>query len=127
AAVGRTPDAYRFQGRYADLKDQPGEAVRQYRRMQAAAPDDVEPVLLIGQVYLRTRQSEKAAAITEAALRRHPHDPELRERLAVLEINCGDWASARRRLQAWLAEEPKASRPCWLLGRCELGALQYAA
>jgi tetratricopeptide (TPR) repeat protein len=126
-AVGRAPDAYHFMGRYDELKDRPADAVREYQRMQAAAPDDVEPALLIGQVYLRTLQSDKAAAVTEAALKRHPNDAELLERMAVLKINRGDWVSARALLQHWLAVDPKASRACWLLGRCELGALNDAA
>jgi tetratricopeptide (TPR) repeat protein len=125
AAAGRTPDAHHFLGRYYDLKDRPVEAIREYERMQAAAPESVEPALLIGQVYVRTLQSEKAIAVTGAALKRHPHDPELIERLAVLKINRGDWAAARRLLQEWLAVEPKASRPCWLLGRCAIGELKY--
>ena len=125
-AVGRTPDAHRFLGRYADLKDRPADAIREYQRMQAADPDSVEPALLIGQVYIRTLQSEKAIAVTEAALKRHPRDSELIERLSVLNINRGDWPSARRLLLQWLAADPKAARPCWLLGRCALGELKYA-
>jgi tetratricopeptide (TPR) repeat protein len=125
-AVGRAPDAHHFMGRYYELKDRPADAVREYQRMQAAAPDDVEPTLSIGQAYLRTLQSDKAAAVTEAALKRHPNDAELLERMAVLKINRGDWISARVLLQHWLAGDPKASRACWLLGRCELGALNYA-
>jgi tetratricopeptide (TPR) repeat protein len=125
AAIGRAADSHRFLGRYHDLKDRPADAVREYQQMQAAAPESVEPALLMGQVYIRTQQSEQAVAVTEAALKRHPHDPELLERLAVLEINRGDWPTARRLLQEWLAIEPNASRPCWLLGRCGLGELNY--
>jgi tetratricopeptide (TPR) repeat protein len=125
AAVGRTPDAHQFMGRYDELKDRPAAAIQDYQRMQAAAPGDVQPALLIGQVYLRTHQNDKALAVTEAALKRHPRDPGLLERLAVMNINRGDWPAAQRLLQHWLSQDPQASRACWLLGRCELGALNY--
>jgi tetratricopeptide (TPR) repeat protein len=94
--------------------------------MRKDDPQSVEPALLIGQVYLRTQQNDKALAVTEAALKEHPKAPELLERLAVLKINRGDWPAARRLLQVWLAADPKAGRPCWLLGRCALGELKYA-
>ncbi len=125
AAAGNVTDSHRYRARYYDRKDRPADAVREYRLMQAADPKSVEPALLIGQVYLRTRQNEAAIAVTAASLARHPRDAELLERLAVLNINRGDWPAARRLLQRWLVADPRASRPCWLLGRCALGELNY--
>jgi tetratricopeptide (TPR) repeat protein len=51
---------------------------------------------------------------------------QLLERLAVTKINRGDRPYARRLLHRWLKLAPKASRPCWLLGRCDFGDLKYA-
>jgi tetratricopeptide (TPR) repeat protein len=125
-AVGRKLESHRYLGRYYDLKDRPEAAVREADEMAEAAPDRVAPALFAGQVYLRTQQAEKAMAVTEAALKRHPNDPQLLERLAVLKLNRGDRPAARRLLHQWLKLEPKASRPCWLLGRCEMAELKYA-
>src|SRR5262249_15115255 len=55
----------------------------------------------------------------------HPDDIQLLERLAVLKINRGDRLYARRLLNHWLELKPKASRPLWLLGRCDFGDLKY--
>jgi Flp pilus assembly protein TadD len=85
----------------------------------------VHPALLEGQVYARTQQDARAVAVTEAALKHHPDDVQLLERLAVLKINRGDRPYARRLLHHWLDLEPRASRPCWLLGRCDFGDLKY--
>jgi tetratricopeptide (TPR) repeat protein len=125
ATVGNAADAHRYLGKYYDLIDRPAAAVAEFRRMEAAAPQSVDPALLIGQVYMRTRQSPRAVAVTEAALKRHPDDPQLLERLTVLKINLGDWAAARRFLERWMQAEPKSSRPYWLMGRCELGDQKY--
>jgi Flp pilus assembly protein TadD len=125
-AEGDPRDAHRYLGRYYDIKDRPEEAVREYRSMQAAEPDSAQATLLVGQVYIRTQQSAKATAVTEAALQRRPDDVQLLERLAVLKINRGDRTAARRLLQHWMQLKPKASRPLWLMGRCELADLKYA-
>jgi tetratricopeptide (TPR) repeat protein len=126
AAEGNAPEAHRYLGRYFELKDCPADAVAEFRRMEAAAPRSAEPALLTGQVYIRTGQSNRAVAVTETALKKHPGDAQLMERLAVLNINRGDWSAARRLLQRWAEAEPKETRPYWLLGRCGLGELKYA-
>src|SRR5207247_9617880 len=119
AAAGNARDAHRYLGRFYDLKDSPAAAIREFHAMAAAEPDSVQPALLLGQVYIRTQQDDKAVAATEAALKRHPDDAQLLERLAVLKINRGDRRTARRLLHHWLELQPNASRPCWLLGRCD--------
>jgi tetratricopeptide (TPR) repeat protein len=124
-AEGDSGDAHRYLGRYYDIKDRPEEAVREYQAMEAAEPNSAQPTLLVGQVYIRTQQNEKATVTTEAALQRRPDDVQLLERLAVLKINRGDRPAARRLLQRWLQLKPKASRPLWLLGRCELADFKY--
>ena len=43
-----------------------------------------------------------------------------------MKINRSDRPYARRLLHHWLDLSPKASRPCWLLGRCDFGDLKYA-
>jgi tetratricopeptide (TPR) repeat protein len=126
AAVGDARDAGRYLGRYYDLIDRPDLAVREFQAMQRVERESVQPVLLMGQVLIRTGQSDRAVALTEAALKQHPDDAQLLERLAVLKINRGDRGYARRLLHHWLKLEPKAARPCWLLGRCDLGDLRYA-
>jgi tetratricopeptide (TPR) repeat protein len=123
---GNARDAHHYLGRYYDIKDRPADAVREFRAMETAAPTSTQPALLVGQVYVRTQQSEAAMAATEAALRRHPDDVQLMERLAILKINRGDRPAARRLLHRWLELKPNASRACWLLGRCEFGELKYA-
>jgi tetratricopeptide (TPR) repeat protein len=126
AAAGNRADAHRYLGRYYDLTDRPAEAAREFRAMAAAAPKNVQPALLEGQIYIRTQENARAVAVTEAALKQHPNDPQLLERLAVLKINRGDLPYARRLLHQWLTLMPKASRPLWLLGRCDLADMQYA-
>jgi tetratricopeptide (TPR) repeat protein len=127
ATAGSAADAHQYLGRYYDLKDSPAAAVREFQAMAAAQPESIQPVLLAGQVYIRTQQDEKAVTATEAALKRSPDDAQLLERLAVLKINRGDRRYARRLLHHWLKLQPKASRPRWLLGRCDFGDLQWAA
>jgi tetratricopeptide (TPR) repeat protein len=125
AATGDMENAHRYLGRYDDLTDRPAAAAREFQAMAVAAPNNVKPALLEGQIYLRTQENARAVAVTEAALKRHPNDPELLERLAVLKINRGDLVYARRLLQHWLTLAPRASRPLWLLGRCALGEMKY--
>jgi tetratricopeptide (TPR) repeat protein len=125
AADGKKVEAHRHLGRYYDLVDEPAEAVREFRRMEQADPKSIQPALLMGQVLIRTGQSDRAVTITEAALKRRPDDVQLLERLAVLKINRGDRPYARRLLHHWLTLQPQAARPCWLLGRCDLGDLKY--
>jgi tetratricopeptide (TPR) repeat protein len=126
AASGNARDGHRYLGRYYDLLDRPAEAAREFRAMRAAAPQSVQSVLLESQVYVRTQQEARAVAVTEAALQRRPNEVQLLERLAVLKINRGDRPYARRLLHRWLKLNPKASRPCWLLGRCDFGDLKYS-
>jgi tetratricopeptide (TPR) repeat protein len=125
-AAGSARDSHRYLGRYYDLMDRPAEAAREFQAMAAAAPKSASPALLESQVYSRTQQDARAVAVIEAALKRHPDDVQLLERLAALKIQRGDRPYARRLLQHWLALTPKATRPCWLLGRCDYGDLKYA-
>jgi tetratricopeptide (TPR) repeat protein len=125
-AMGNLQDAHRYMGRYYDLKDRPADAAREFRAMAAVAPMSVQPALLEGQVYVRTQQNARAVAVTEEALRRHPDEILLLERLAVLKITRGDQHAARRLLERWRQLKPKAASPLWLLGRCDLGDLKYA-
>lgn len=125
-ATGKKKDGHRYLGRYYDLRDRPEEAAREFKAMAAAAPKSPQPTLLLGQVYIRTQQSEKATAATEAALKTLPADVELLERLTILKINRGDRPTARKLLQKWMQLRPKDSRPYWLMGRCDLGDLKYA-
>jgi tetratricopeptide (TPR) repeat protein len=123
AARGETREAHRYMGRYYDLKDRPEDAVREF--LQLGRPGDPQTALLAGQVLLRTQQSPRAVALTEAALKKAPDNPALLERLAVLKINRSDRPAARKLLMHWLEVQPKASAPCWLLGRCDMGDLRY--
>jgi tetratricopeptide (TPR) repeat protein len=124
AAEGQKRDAHRYRGRYYDLKDRPEAAVREF--LQMGKPGNGQTALMAGQVYLRSQQNEKAVAMTEAALKKDPDSTALLERLAVLKINRGDRPYARKLLHRWLKLNPKASAPCWLLGRCDFGDLKYA-
>jgi Flp pilus assembly protein TadD len=125
-AAGNRVDGHRYLGRYYDLKDRPAQAAREFAAMQAVERQSVQPALLQGQIYLRVQQEAKAVAITEAALKRHPDDVQLLERLAVFKINRGDRPYARRLLNHWLQIDPKSSRGCWLLGRCDFSDMKYA-
>jgi Flp pilus assembly protein TadD len=125
AVTGNARDGHRYLGRYYDLLDRPAEAAREFEAMAAAAPKSVHAALLEGQVYIRTQQDARAVAVTEGALKRHADDVQLLERLAVLKIMRGDRPYARRLLHHWLDLFPNASRPCWLLGRCDFGDLKY--
>jgi tetratricopeptide (TPR) repeat protein len=126
ATAGMKRDSHRYLGRYFDLMDRPGEAAREFQAMAAASPKSVSAALLESQVYSRTQQDARAVAVIEAALKRHPEDVQLLERLAALKIQRGDRPYARRLLHQWLKISPSASRPCWLLGRCDYGDLKYA-
>jgi tetratricopeptide (TPR) repeat protein len=125
AAAGKKADSHRQMGRYYDIMDEPADSVREFQQMDRVGSGSVQPTLLMGQVLIRTGQSDRAVEITEAALKRHPDDVQLLERLAVLKINRGDRNYARRLLHHWLTLKPQAARPCWLLGRCDLGDLRY--
>jgi cytochrome c-type biogenesis protein CcmH/NrfG len=125
-AVGNRLDGHRYLGRSYDLADRPVQAVREFQAMAALAPKSVQPALLEGQIYIRQQQGERAVAITEAALKRHPDDAQLLERLAVLKINRGDRVYARRLLSHWLQVDPQSSRALWLLGRTAFGDMDYA-
>lgn len=126
ALMGHARDAHRYLGRYNDLTDRPAQAAREFRAMAALGPKSVQPALLEGQIHLRTQQAQQAVAVTEAALTQHPDDIQLLERLAMLKINRGDRPYARRLLNHWLELKPKATRPLWLLARCDFGDLKYA-
>jgi tetratricopeptide (TPR) repeat protein len=126
ARMGHHQDSHRYLGRYNDLTDRPDQAAREFRAMAALEPKSVQPALLEGQIYLRTQQAPKAVAVTEAALKQHPDEIQLLERLAILKINRGDRPYARRLLNHWLELKPKATRPLWLLARCDFGDLKYA-
>jgi tetratricopeptide (TPR) repeat protein len=125
-AAGDPAEGHRYLGRYYDLKDRPADAVREFRIVQAAAPKSAQASLLLGQVYIRTQQNAEAVSTTEAALKKLPDDPQILERLAVLKINRGDRPYARRLLSHWLKLNPKAASAYWLLGRCEMGDIQFA-
>jgi len=122
AAEGQMRDSHRYMARYYDLKDRPEEAVSEFEQM--GKPDSSQVALMAGQVLMRTRQEAKAVEITEAALKTEPNNVALLERLAVLKINRGDRPAARKLLQHWLEVNPKASAPCWLMGRCEMGDMK---
>jgi tetratricopeptide (TPR) repeat protein len=122
AAEGQTRDSHRYMARYYDLKDRPEEAVREFEQMGEAGSSQV--ALMAGQVLMRTRQEAKAVALAEGALTKEPDNVALLERLAVLKINRGDRPAARKLLQRWLRGDPKASTPCWLMGRCEMGDMR---
>jgi tetratricopeptide (TPR) repeat protein len=124
-SAGNLQESHRTLGRYYDIKDRPSDALREFRQMSEETRSTGQPALLASQVYIRTQQERQAAAVTEAALQRHPDDAQLLERLAVLKINRGDRPYARRLLHRWLKLQPESSRPYWLLGRCEFGDLKF--
>lgn len=121
SALGETAEAHRHRGLYYSLSDRPAPAVAEYEQFQAAAPQRVDGPLLISQSYIQMQQNERAAAIVEAALRRHPGEPALYERLGTLYILTHSRTEAGQIGEAWLRAQPAAAGPHWLLGRVELG------
>jgi tetratricopeptide (TPR) repeat protein len=67
------------------------------------------------------QQHERAALRIERALRDHPRDPALMERLATLYILTHSRDEAEALCREWLRDQPEASTPLWLLGRVALG------
>jgi len=120
AALGEGAEAHRQLGLYYSLRDQPVLAIAEYERFQAAAPAAIDGPLLISQSYSRMQQHERATTVVGAALRRHPREPALTERLVTLYILTYSRTEAVRTCEAWLKAQPEATRPRWLLGRAAL-------
>jgi Flp pilus assembly protein TadD len=120
SALGERAEAYRHQGFYYSLSDQPALALAEYQRFQSAAPASFDGALLISQSDIQMRQNERAATVVDAALRRYPREPVLLERLGTLAMLTQSRIQARRIGEAWLRAQPDSARPHWLLGRVAL-------
>jgi tetratricopeptide (TPR) repeat protein len=117
SALGETTEAHRHRGLYYSLSAQPARALEEYERFQKACPDKIDGPLLISQSYIQMQQNERAAAVVDAALRHHPGEPVLLERLATLYILTHSLAEAGQIAAAWVRAHPDAPRAHWLLGR----------
>ena len=122
SAMGETAEAHRQRGLYYSLSAQPARALAEYERFQRACPEKLDGPLLISQSYIQMQQNERAAAVVDAALRRHPGEPALLERLGSLYILTHSLAEAGQVAAAWLRAHPDAARPHSLLGRVARGS-----
>jgi Flp pilus assembly protein TadD len=124
SALGETAEAHRHRGFYYSLSDRPAPAVAEYEQYQRTTPERIDGPLLISQSYIQMQQNERAAAVVEAALRRHPREPALYERLGTLYILTHSRTEAGQIGEAWRRVQPEAAGPHWLLGRVALGSHQ---
>jgi tetratricopeptide (TPR) repeat protein len=119
-ALGERAEAYRHQGLSYSLSERPTLALAAYERYRALAPHAIDGPLLISQSYAQMQQNERAAAVVERALREHPGEAALYERLGSLYVLTHSRNEAARVAEAWQRAEPRAGRPQWLLGRVEM-------
>jgi tetratricopeptide (TPR) repeat protein len=118
--LGEAAEAHRQRGLAFSLADQPLRAVPEFQRLAEARPGDVDAALLLCQSWIQMQQNGRAAAVIDRALRRHPKNAELRERLAGLYILTQSRAEAEQICRDWLRDDPNAARAYWLLGRAAL-------
>jgi tetratricopeptide (TPR) repeat protein len=117
AAMGRKLESKYHWGLYYTRKDLRPRSAAAFREMAALAPGRTEAVLLLSEAYFRMKQQERAVPLVEAALKRHPCDPQLLERLAALHVAAGNRAAATRVCRQWLQASPEAAGPHWVLGK----------
>jgi len=117
AALGERAEAARRRGLYYSLSDQPARAILEYERLQAIDPGGIDAPLLISQSCVQMRQNERAVAVLEQALKRHPRNPVLSERLATLYVLLHSPKEAEATCREWLRGDPEAARARWVLGR----------
>jgi tetratricopeptide (TPR) repeat protein len=117
AAVGRRVEAQYYWGLYYTRKDLRPRAAAAFRQMAALDRDRTEAVLLLTETYIRMNQEHRGIGIVKAALKRHPRDPALYERLATLYVATIDRPGAARACREWLRQDPNAAAAHWILGR----------
>lgn len=120
SALGETARAHRHRGLYYSLTDRPARAVAAYEALGRARPDSTDAPILISQAYVQMQQNERAAAVVSKALARAPDDPELLENLSALYLLTLSRNEAEATARKWLAVQPEAARPRWMLGRVAL-------
>jgi tetratricopeptide (TPR) repeat protein len=123
-AVGRRVEAQYHWGLYYTRKDLRPRAAAAFQAMAALEPERTEAVLLLSETYFRMKQQERGVKVIEAALRHHPRDAALYERLAALYVALGNHPAARRVCQAWLRVHPNAAAPHWVLGKMAVDSLR---
>jgi tetratricopeptide (TPR) repeat protein len=119
-ALAKTGDPVRADenlGLYYFLKDDSYQAASAFRAMEKAAPTNVQAPRLVSLAYLRLGRRDWALAEVRAALRQHPKDVSLLERLAMLALLTRSQRLAKSACEEWLAVRPGAPRAHWLLGR----------
>ena len=83
----------------------------------AAVPDDPEPRLALARAHEAGFEFEAAFIEYRALLAEFPENPEVRVRMAELELRCLLFASAEARLKEALGLDRTAWRAHWVLGR----------
>lgn len=82
------PDELEYMLRAANIlsmdKSKQRQAAQLYERAMEAHPDSPEPHLALGALYARSGMQVRAKRVYESALKKMPHHPELKKRLAAL-------------------------------------------
>jgi tetratricopeptide (TPR) repeat protein len=117
AAVGRHVESRYYWGIYFTRKDLRPRAAAAFQAMAALDPQRSEAALLLTETYIRMNQEQRGIGVIKAALRRHPRESALYERLATLYIATIDRPDAARICREWLRRHPEAAAPHWVLGR----------
>jgi tetratricopeptide (TPR) repeat protein len=107
-----------YQRGFAYLQnDQPHRALAEFRRMIALAPDRVDGPLMTSFAYIQMQRLDLAAAEAERGRKRHPDDPRLLARLAMLHVLGRNRPLAKQLCESWRQRDPGAVEPLRILGR----------
>jgi Flp pilus assembly protein TadD len=91
-------------------------SVQEYLAMAAADPSRPDGLLMASQARHKMFHKREATALARQARTRYPKDRRVREQLATLLTLSHNRGAATQICQEWLAEEPQALPPLWMLG-----------
>lgn len=117
-AMGQTARAHWERAVYDELKDQPDRALTELRGAgSAGSPDALERVRITVQAASEAQQLAAVSRQTRDELKRRPGDTALMLQLGLLYQQGGSHAALQRLCRDWMALQPDAGMPYWLLGR----------
>jgi tetratricopeptide (TPR) repeat protein len=125
-AMGRSSSATYQRGVCYLQTDRPHQALAVFRKLAAAQPDSPQAALMVSFCWMQLEQNLPAIRTAQAALRRHPKDPALRQRVVMLHLLTGNRRAAAKLCREWREEQPQAAEPHRLLGRAAFGDLRLA-
>jgi thioredoxin-like negative regulator of GroEL len=106
--------------------DKVEEAQAALEAARALRPSDTKTLSLLGLVYFRTAEFDRARAIFVALVERQPADPSLRLNLGLVHLKLGEGDDAIKQLAEAVKLEPKQSRATGYLGLAYARAGRFA-